>query len=179
MPTKNYVDSKFKYPSIIKNTDHVDFSAKSLDNVGWVIVNRMPSIEEHLTPKLYVDNFIHDIKSYVDNLNEINRNRRDLSSVFIDQDNEVDNKKLTNLDSVSVNRNPSSDIELANKIYFVDSIGEDAIVRFIQTLENYLKVSVVGNDTYNLTKYNKIQIIDTTIIEYRSTGGYLLQNWVI
>ena len=154
VPTKNYVDSKFNDPSIIKNTDHVDFNAKNLDNVGWVNVNRMPSIEEHLTLKLYVENFLHDIKSFVDNLHEINRNRRDLSSVFIDQDNEVDFKKLTNLDSVSVNRNPSSDNELANKKHFDDSIGEDAIVIFIQTLENYLKVSVVGKDRYNLTKYN-------------------------
>ena len=42
-------------------------------------------------------------KSYVDSLHEINRNRRDLSSVFNDQDNEFDNKKLTNLDSFTVN----------------------------------------------------------------------------
>ena len=28
LPTKNYVDNKFKDPSIIKNTDHVDFNAK-------------------------------------------------------------------------------------------------------------------------------------------------------
>ena len=40
-------------------------------------------------------------KSYVDSLHESNRNRRDLSSVFNDQDNEFDNNKLTNLDSVT------------------------------------------------------------------------------
>ena len=37
----------------------------------------------------------------------------------------------------------------------------------------------VGNDTYNLTKYDKIQITDTTIIKYPNTGGYLLRNWFI
>ena len=42
-------------------------------------------------------------KSYVESLHEINRNRRDLLSVFIDQDNELDNHRLTNLDSVTVN----------------------------------------------------------------------------
>ena len=52
------------------------------------------------------------------------------------------------------------------------------MLRFNQTLENDLKVSV-GNDTYNLNKYDKIQITDTTIIKYPNTGGYLLQNWVI
>ena len=38
-------------------------------------------------------------KSYDDSLHEIIRNRRDLSSVYNDQDNEFDNIKLTNLES--------------------------------------------------------------------------------
>ena len=75
----------------------------------------MPASGEHLTPKFHVENVIKGIVSYFDNLHEINRNRRDLSSVFIDQDNEFDNNKLTNLDSVTVNRNPNLDKELANK----------------------------------------------------------------
>ena len=37
----------------------------------------------------------------------------------------------------------------------------------------------VGNDTYNLTKYNKIQLTDTTIIKAGNTGGYLLPGWRI
>ena len=44
-------------------------------------------------------------------------------------------------------------------------------------MENYLKVSV-GNDAYNLTNYEKIQITDTTILKASNNGGYLLQNWV-
>ena len=55
-------------------------------------------------------------KSYVDHLHESSRNRRDLSSVFNDQDIEFDNTKLTHFNSVTVNRNPSSDNELANKM---------------------------------------------------------------
>ena len=87
-------------------------------------------------------------KSYVNSLHEINRNRRDLSSVFNDQDNEFDDKKLTNLDSIAVNRDPSSDNELANKKSFDDSMREGTLLRINQTLENYLKISV-ANDTYN------------------------------
>ena len=117
-------------------------------------------------------------KSYVDSLHEINRDRRDLSSVFNDQDNEFDNNKLTNLDSITVNRDPNLDYELSNKKYVDDSIAEGTIVRFNQTLENYLKVSV-GNDTYNLTKFNKIQILDTTEIKYPNIGSDLLQKWNI
>ena len=117
-------------------------------------------------------------KPYVNSLHRINRNRRDLSSVFNDQDNEFDNNKLTNLDSVTINRNPISDNEVSNKNFVDDSIGEGTIVRFNQTLENYLKVSV-GNDTYNLGKNIKIQIIDTTEYKFPNLGSGLLKKWNI
>ena len=68
-------------------------------------------------------------QSFVDSLHESSRSRRQLSSVFNDQDFEIDNNKLTNLDSVSVSRNPSFDNELA-KTYTDDSLGEGKKVRF-------------------------------------------------
>ena len=37
----------------------------------------------------------------------------------------------------------------------------------------------VGNDTYSLIKYDKIQITNITEIIFPNVGGYLLQNWVI
>ena len=178
VPTKNNIDNKFNDPSIIKNTDHVDFHAKNLDNVNSIKVNHMPTVEEHLTPKIFVDNVVYEVISYVDRLHEINRNRQVLSSVFNDQDNEFDNNKLTILDSVTVNREPISDNELSTRKYIDDSIGEGTIVRFNQTLQNYLKVSV-GNDTYNLNKYGRIQITDTTKIKYPNIGSDLLQKWSI
>ena len=94
------------------------------------------------------------------------------------QDYDLSDKKLTNLDSVSFNRKPNLDIELANKKYFDNELDKNTVVRFNQTLDKYLKVSV-GNDTYNLTKYDRIQIFDTTIIKYPNTGSYLLQIWDI
>ena len=145
LSTKKYFDIKINDPSIIKNTDHVDFNDKDIDNVRWIKVNHIPAVEEYLTSKLYVDNAIQQIMAFIDNLQEINRNGRDLSSVFNDQDNEFDNNKLTNLDSVTVNRNPTSSNEVSKKKYVDDSIGEGTIVRFNQTLQNFLKVSV-GND---------------------------------
>ena len=218
LPTKNHVDIKFNDPSIIKNTDHVDFNDKILDNVKWIKVNSFPTIPEHLTAKLYVDNAVFDgvkehsllrlhadeklnigerdsillnstltlpntlielpTKSYVDSLHESSRNRRDLSSVFNDEDNEFDKNKLNKVDSVTVNRNPTSDIELACKKINDGSIEEGTIVGFNQTITNYLKVSV-GDNTYNLTKYDKLQITDTTIIKHPNTSCYLLQIWII
>ena len=98
--------------------------------------------------------------------------------MFNDRDNEFDNNKLTNLDSVTVNTNPISDNEVSKEKYGDDSVGEGTIVRFNKTLENYLKASV-GNDTYNLTKNDRIHITDTTNIKYPNIGGYLLQNWIM
>ena len=76
IPTKNYVDNKFNDLSIIKNTDHVDFNDKDIDNVRWIRVNELPEWKNDLTPKIYVDNALRDILSYVNSLHEINRNKR-------------------------------------------------------------------------------------------------------
>ena len=59
-------------------------------------------------------------KTYVDALSENERNRRDRSIVFNDQDYDVDNLKLTISDSITVNRNPTLDEELSNKMYADD-----------------------------------------------------------
>ena len=114
-------------------------------------------------------------KSYVDSLHESSRNRRYLSSVFNDQDKKFHDNKLTNLDSITVNRKPNSDNEVSDEKNVDDSIAEGTLLRFNQTLTNYLKVSV-GNDSFNITKYDKIQITDTTEIKNPNTGGYLLKN---
>ena len=60
-------------------------------------------------------------------------------------------RNKTNFDSTTANRNPSSNDELVNKKFIDDDIDKDTLLRFNQTLQNYLKVSV-GNDAYNLAK---------------------------
>ena len=94
------------------------------------------------------------------------------------QNNNFNNKKLTNLDSITVNRLPSSDNKLADKKHIDDELDKNAILRFNQTLQKYLKVTV-GSNTFNLTKYNKIQTTDTTINKYPNIGKNLLQQWNI
>ena len=76
---------------------------------------------------------------------------------------------MTNLDSITVNRNPNLDNELSNKKYIDDEVDKNTIVRFIKTLQNYLKLSV-GDTIYNLTKYGKIQLTDITNIIFLSSG---------
>ena len=94
------------------------------------------------------------------------------------QDNDFNDKKLTNKDSITVNRGPTSDNEVSTKKYIDDQLDKNTIVRFNQTLQNYLKVSV-ANDEYNLTKFNKIQLTDITTMKAGNTGGYLLPYWKI
>ena len=79
---------------------------------------------------------------------------------------------------MTVTRDPSSDSEPSTKKYTDDQLDKNTIVRFNQTLESYFKVSV-GNDTYNLTKNNKIQLRDTAIIKAPNSGAYCLQSWNI
>ena len=177
IPTKNYVDKKFNDSSIIKNVDNIDFNDKDIDNVRWVKVNKWPRDAEHLTPKIYVDDAISE--------SSLLRLHRDEKLNLDEQDSIL-------LDSVLIP--PDAIIEIPTKSY-VDSLHEgnersrrdlgldfydesSTLVRFNQTLQNYLKVSV-GNDTYNLTKYNKLSITDITEIKFPNSGTALLQKWKI
>ena len=177
LTAKLYVDNSIDESSLVRNNRDNDFGNYNLTNINSITLNTQAVNDNQVITKAYVDQFHQE--------NE--RSRRDVGLDFYDessdlvknnQDNDLNDKKLTNLDSISVNRNPSSDNELANKKYIDDSIGEGTLLRFNQTLTNYLKVSV-GDDTYNLTKYDKIQLTDTTIMKAGISGGYLLQNWNI
>ena len=55
------------------------------------------------------------------------------------------------MDSVTVKRIPASDNELVNKRYLDDELDKNNTLRFNQTLESYLEISV-GYNTFNLTK---------------------------
>ena len=55
-------------------------------------------------------------KAYSDSLSVNDRKRRNIPTLFNDQVNVFENKKLTNFDSVTVNRNPTTDNERSKKI---------------------------------------------------------------
>ena len=178
---KAYVDILFNDPSIIKNNTHVNFNDKNLDNVRFIKVNSLPAVREHLTPKAYVDDAIRN------SIDESSLSRLDPEEKLNldEQDSIILNSSLTS---------PITKIELPTKSY-IDSLHEEnernrrdlgldfynesnTLLKFNQTLQNYLKVSV-GNDTYNLTKYDKIQLIDYTEIRSPNIGLNLLPKWRI
>ena len=173
--SKNYVDNAINEISLVRNNRDNDFGNYNLANINSITLNTQAVNDNQVITKAYVDQFHQE--------NE--RSRRELGIDFYDEssilvknslDNNMNDKKITNFDSKQVNRNPISDNEVTNKKYVDNELGKNTIVRFNQTLQNYLKVSV-GNDIYHLTKYDKIQLTDTTIIKYPNNGGYLLQNW--
>ena len=177
LTAKLYVDNSIDEPSLVRNNKDNDFGNYNLTNINSITLNKQAENDNEVITKAYVDQFHQE--------NE--RSRRDVGLSFYNeeadlvknnQDNNLNDNKLTNIDSVQVNRNPSSDNEVANKKYIDDELNKNTILRFNQTLQNYLKVSV-GNDTYNLTKYNKIQITDITEIKYPNIGSDLLQKWNI
>ena len=177
LTAKLYVDNSIDEPSLVRNNQDNDFGNYNLTNINSITLNKQAENDNEVITKADVDQFHQE--------NE--RSRRDVGLDFYDesndlvknnQDNDLNDNKLTNIDSITVNRNPTSDNEVSNKKYIDDELDKNTIVRFNQTLSNYLKVSV-GNDIYNLTKYDKIQITDTTEMRYPNIGSDLLQRWNI
>ena len=142
---KLYVDNSIDEPSLVRNNQDIDFGIYNLTNINSITLNKQAENDNEVNTKAYVDQF-HQ---------EIERSRRDVGLGFYDesndlvksnQDNDLKDNKLITLDSISVNRKPSSDNELASKKYIDDELDKNTVLRFNQTLQNYRKVSV-GNDT--------------------------------
>ena len=132
---KLYVDNTIDESSLLR----LDPNEKlDLDNQGSIILNSTLK-----PPKMVIE---IPTKAYIDSLHEENeRSRRDLGIDFYDesndlvknnQDNDFNDNKLLNLDSVVVNRSPTLDNELSKKKYIDDEFDKNTIVRFNQTLSN-------------------------------------------
>ena len=149
LTVKLYVDNCIDEPSLVRNTQDNDFNNYNLTNISIITLNTEAINDFQFITTAYVDQFHQE--------NE--QSRRDLGIDFYNessdivknnQDNDINDNKLTNIDSIIFNRNPTSDNEITNKKNVDDELDKNTIVRFNQTLENYLKV-FVGNDIYNLT----------------------------
>ena len=92
------------------------------------------------------------------------------------QDNDFNDNKLTNINSITINNNPTDDNHVSNKKYIDDELEQNAIVRLNDNSnDRYLQVHI-DNTAFNLQIYNKTQIIDTTKLIFPNTGTDLLQN---
>ena len=118
-------------PSLVRIYQDNDFNKYNLTNINSITLNTQAFNDNQVLTKAYVDQFF----------GEIERSRRNVGLSFYDessdlvknnQDNDLNDNKLTNLDSVAVKRNPISDNELANKKYIDDEIDKNSILKFIK-----------------------------------------------
>ena len=177
LTAKIFVDNAKDEISLIRNNKNNDFGNFNLTNINSITLTKQAENNNEVITKAYVDQFHQE--------NE--RSRRDNGLNFYDessdlvknnQDNDLNDDKLLNKNSITVNNNPIDDNHVSNKTYIDDELDKNTILRFNQTLQNYLKVSV-GNDTYNLTRYDKLELIDVTEIRYPKIGITLLPKWKI
>ena len=156
LTAKLYVDNVVDEISLNRNTQSDDSSIFNLTDIKMFTLNTQAVNDNQVITRDYVDQFNQE--------NE--RSRRGLGIDFYDessdlvkniQDNDFNDMKITNINSITFNRNPTSDNELAIKKHIDDELEKNTFLRFNQTLEKYLEVSV-GTDTYNfllnMIKYN-------------------------
>ena len=106
LAAKLYVDNAIYEPSRIKNDQDNEINNYNSTNINSITLNKQAENDNETIFKAYVDQFHND--------NE--RTQRDLGIDFFNesndlvknnQDNGLKDKKITNLDSIAVNRNPS------------------------------------------------------------------------
>ena len=114
LTAKLYIDNAIDQTSLVRINQDNDFNNIILTNINSITLNTQAVNDNEVSTKAYVDQFHR----------EKERSRRDTGLSLYDeevdpvknvQDNDFNDNKLTNLDSVSVNRNPNSDNESANK----------------------------------------------------------------
>ena len=152
--SKNYVDNKVNDSSIIKNTAHVDFSEKSLKNVLFIKVNSIPTLEEHLTLKIYVDQAIsHGVhESSLSGLHPDEKLRLD------EQDSTVLNSTLTLLMTI---------IELPTKSIGDNKINDPSIIKN----NAHVEFNDGSSDNVRFVKVNRMPAVGEHL-----TAKYIVDN---
>ena len=119
LTAKLYIDTGINQPSLVRINQDNDFGNYNLTSINSITLNTQAVNDNEVITKAYVDQFHND--------NE--RNRRNVGLSFYKEEvdlvkniegNDFNHKKLTNLDSITVNRNPTSDNEVSNKKYIDD-----------------------------------------------------------
>ena len=114
MTAKLYVDNAINEESLLRDTQDNDFNNYILTSKNSITLNTQAFKDNQAITKAYVDQFHHGneqsrsdlgIDFYVESIDLVKNN----------QDNEVDNNNLTKIGFITVNREPRSDNELANK----------------------------------------------------------------
>ena len=116
LTAKLYVDNSTDEPTIVRNKQDIAFNICNLTNINSTTLNKQAENDNQVIIKAYVDQFHQE--------NE--QSRRDVGLDFYDESNDLvknnqyndlNDNKLTIIDSITIIRNPNSNRfnELANK----------------------------------------------------------------
>ena len=126
LTAKLYVDNVVDEVSLVRSNQDNDFNNHNLTNINSITFNTPAVNDNQVINKDYVDQF-HQ---------ETERSRQDLGIYFYNEssdrvknnpDKDFNDKKLTNIYSIRVNRNPISDNELTNKNYIDDELAKNSL----------------------------------------------------
>ena len=175
---KVYVDNTINESTLVRNHQNKEFNKNNLTNINSITLNTQAVNDNQVITKAYVDQFHQKSERSRRNLgNDFYNESNDI--VKTNQDDDFNDNKLTNINSITINNNPTDDKHVSNKKYIDDQLDKDTLVRLNDdSNDRYLKVNI-KNSTYNLPIYNKILLTDTTILKYPNNGGYLLPSWRI
>ena len=175
LTAKLYVDNSIDEISLIRNNKDNDFGNYNLLKINSItLIKQAENVDEVIT------------KSYIGQFHQENeRSRRDLGIDFYNesselvknsQDNDFNDKKLTNINSITINNVPTNNNHVSNKKYINDELDKNTIVRLNDdSNDRYLQVHI-NSSPYNLQIYNKTHIIHTTKLFFPNTGIDFLQN---
>ena len=115
LTAKLYVDNSIDETSLVRNNQDNDFNINNVTNINSITLNTQAVNDNQVITKAYVDQFHQQNEG----------SRRDLAIDIFDkwidlvennQNNDLKDNNLTNIDSIKVFRDPTTDIELTNKI---------------------------------------------------------------
>ena len=125
---KLYVDNAVDESSLVRNNQDNDFINNNLTNIISITLITQAVNDNQVITKAYVDQFHQE--------NE--RSRRDLGIDFYNesndlvknnQDNDFNNNKLTNINSITINTTPTDNNHVSNQKYVGDQLDKDTLVR--------------------------------------------------
>ena len=114
LTAKLYVDKAIDEISVVRKNHDNDSKNKNLRIINSITLNKQAGNDNEVITKANVDQFHQESEQSRRNLG-IDFYNESIDLVKNNQDNNLNDEELTNIDSITVNREPSLDNELANK----------------------------------------------------------------
>ena len=128
LTAKLYVDNSIDESSLVTNKKDNDFGTYNVTKINSITLNKQAENDNEVITKAYVDQFHQE--------NE--RSRRDLGIDFYNESNDIvknnqdnifNNNKSTNINSITINSNPTHNNHVTNKKYIDDELDKNTLVR--------------------------------------------------